>query len=167
MEHGDIEDRAVELMAVYDAPECIFQIMRKDGVEALRGRLWMSPGHDFIEFDKSRWFVRALFPIPVDGGPEFKFGVWLELPSKAEFFHLMEVWNDAVAYEKLSFECKLANTLERDDAIGSYVHGTGGPDVNQKPRVVGSESSVLHRLLTEGWTKAEHERVIGRFDQRS
>lgn len=147
----------------YDVPECVFEILKTSKGESLRDRVWLSPGHDFLELDKSRWFVRGLFPVPVEGGLEFRFGIWLELPSRAEFHHLMKVWDDPVAYERLSFDGKLANTLERDDVIGSYLYASGGPDVNQKPKVHGADSGTLRRLLADGWTRDEHERVVGQF----
>jgi hypothetical protein len=44
-----------------------------------------------------RLFVRALVPVPVSDGSEFRLGVWLELEPEP-FFHLMKVWDDEAAY---------------------------------------------------------------------
>lgn len=44
-----------------------------------------------------RLFVRALLPVSISDGTEFRLGVWLELSEDA-FFHVMKVWNDEPAY---------------------------------------------------------------------
>jgi len=150
----------------YDVPDCIFQIVKTSGGGALRGRLWVSPGHDFIEFDKRRWFVRALFPVPVEGGLEFRFGVWLELPSKAEFHHVMKTWDDPVEYPRLAFEARIANDLERQDVLGEHVHACGVVDVNEKPRVYTADKRSLSDLLKYGWTKAEYDRFLDGFERK-
>jgi hypothetical protein len=165
-ECGDELDDPI-LDFAYDVPDCLFEIVKTRGVEGLRGRLWVSPGNDFLEFDRSRWFVRGLFPVQIEGGLEFRFGVWLELPSKAEFVHLMEAWDDKTAYEKLSFEARLANGLERQGVLGEYVHVEGGPDVNQKPVVHESENPTLKRLLKQGWTLEQYERFLDDFERRA
>ena len=151
----------------YDIPDCIFQIVKERGAEAIRGRIWVSDGHDFIEFDKSRWFVRGLFPVPIEGGLEFRFGVWLELPSKAEFVHVMKTWDDQAAYEKLSFEAKLANSLERRDVLGGYVHAYGGTDLNQKPFVHETENTTLNKLLKQGWSTKDYELFLETWQEKA
>lgn len=72
----------------FQMPDCVFAQPKAE----------RSPRNqkNFAECD-GRLFVRALFPVPISDGTEFRLGVWLELPEDA-FFHVMKVWDDAPAY---------------------------------------------------------------------
>jgi hypothetical protein len=164
-QHPDRDDPMLDV--AYDVPECVFELVKKDPAPgALRNRLWVSPGHDFLELDKRRWFVRGLFPVPIEGELEFRFGVWLELLSRAEFAHLMRVWNDPVAYPKLNFEARLANDLERPGSLGEHVHVIGSVDMNEKPHVYSADRRELDDLLRVGWSKAGYERFLDEFERK-
>ena len=85
----------------YRMPDCVFA----------RPEEQRSPrcNEDFADLDSGR-FVRALLPVPIEGGEEFCFGIWVEV-SVTTFERVVRAWNESEAYRTLSFDGAIANAF--------------------------------------------------------
>jgi hypothetical protein len=117
---------------------------------------------DFAELGNRR-FVRGLLPIPIEGGEEFRYGVWLEVET--EVFDVIVVsWNDEVEYPKLAFVATIANAVPpwRGKTLGTEVQ-VGVRDQNSRPFVTAAHQAWLQEVLDRGWSAADYEAAIESF----
>jgi hypothetical protein len=110
---------------------------------------------DFAELG-DRKFVRGLLPVRIEGGEEFRYGVWLEVDPET-FEQVIRVWNDPAAYRSLAFGGRIANALPPfgSCALGAHVD-LATRDEKSRPFVVNSREPWLEDLLARGWTHREH-----------
>lgn len=131
----------------YSLPDCVFALPPEERSSRCSA--------DFAELGERR-FVRGLLPVPVGGGEEFRYGIWLEV-DEGTFQRVRRAWNDPVTYRTLTFTSRLANAVEPFGlaTLGVEVEvATRGE--NARPFVVGSRAEWLERLVTEGWTRQEY-----------
>lgn len=130
----------------YGLPDCVFALPKEQ----------RSPrcNEDFAELGERR-FVRSLFPIAIEGGDEFRFGIWVEV-ARETFEHVIRAWNDPVAYRALTFRGSIANDLA---PLGQGMLGAAVSletrDATSRPFVVGAGDARLASLLDRGWTRQE------------
>jgi hypothetical protein len=109
---------------------------------------------DFTELDERR-FVRSLFPVPIQGGEEFRFGIWVEVALDT-FEHVIRVWNDPVAYRTLAFDGRVSNAFVplEECTLGATV-SLATRDATSRPFVVRAADPRLASLLERGWTREQ------------
>lgn len=131
----------------YRLPDCVFALPEEE----------RSPRctQDFAELDRRR-FVRTLFPVPLEGGEEFRYGIWIEVTPDT-FEHVVRAWNDPVQYRALTFSGLVANAIPPlgARAVGGVVD-LATRDDRSRPFVVAAHDQQLALLLHRGWTRAEH-----------
>lgn len=131
----------------YRLPDCVFALPAEQ----------RSPrcNEDFAELDERR-FVRSLFPVPLEGGAEFRYGVWIEV-TPDEFDRVVGAWNDSVKYRGLEFRGQVANAFPPlgDRVLGVTV-ALATRDERSRPFVVHADDEEVASLLRRGWTRAEH-----------
>ncbi len=131
----------------YRLPDCVFALPEEE----------RSPrcSRDFAELDGRR-FVRCLIPVPVEGGQEFRYGIWIEVAPDT-FERVVRAWNDPVQYRALAFAGRVANAFPPlgDRAVGAVVRLATRGD-RSRPFVVDANDGPLASLLRRGWTLAEH-----------
>jgi len=128
-------------------PDCVFALPAEQ-----RSRRC---NEDFAELG-NRKFVRGLLPIPIEGGEEFRYGVWLEVDPET-FEHVIRAWNDPPVYRTLAFSGRIANALPPfgPRALDALVD-LATRDEKGRPFVVGSTEPWLKDLLARGWSRQEH-----------
>lgn len=131
----------------YRLPDCVFALAPEQ----------RSPrcNQDFAELDDRR-FVRSLFPIAIEGGEEFRYGIWVEVAPET-FDRVIHAWNDPARYRTLSFDGRVANAFPPlgDSAVGATV-SLATRDDTSRPFVVSAEDEAVSSLLVRGWTRDEH-----------
>jgi hypothetical protein len=66
---------------------------------------------DLAVIEDSRFFVRAVLPIPVLGRERpYNIGIWVELP-KASFARIYSLWDDPEQHLHPAFRVQLANSI--------------------------------------------------------
>lgn len=137
----------------YVLPHCIWDLTPEE--EARRARYTT----DFAVLDDQRFFVRGLLPVPLEGGEEFRYGVWLEV-SELDFHRIRRAWRDPRAYEALRFQARLANAIRPwgDRTLGLPVE-VGTRQAGLRPYVVGSADPWLGALLRSGWDHATYQAI--------
>lgn len=107
-------------------------------------------------------FLRALLPVPLTGGHEYHFGVWLEV-SEAMISHAAEVW-DEPDYATLVVNGRLANSVP---PWGRSVLGAPCRAVvrslNELPYIEWSSQPALARILHHPWAREECESLIEQY----
>lgn len=106
-------------------------IWRLDGVERyLRCRTFS----EFCTLDESRYFLRAVLPVPIEDGDAFCWGVWVEV-SRFDHDRYLKAYSADELSELAPIEGVLANELPvYDDSFGSAVRLM--PSADQRPAVV-------------------------------
>ena len=100
----DHPDDDIEL--TYVRPDDVFRV--PDEQRAVR--VHESP--DFAVLDDSRFFVRAVLPIPVHGRKrDYNIGVWVEVDPEC-FQRVVERWEDANQAEEPPLPARLANAIK-------------------------------------------------------
>ncbi len=143
-------DAKVPLERRYLLPDPIFSLTA-DEKEA-RAKI----DSDFASLDGSRFFARAMVPIPVEGLGSWNVATWCEI-SRADFQALLDVWNLPEEYIRFSCEGKLANDCADVDPAG-YLDAAvtlGVRDADQLPIVVSSGEARLRVRLAEPWSQEE------------
>jgi hypothetical protein len=116
-------------------------------------------GRSFVTLDDTRFFVRCLLPVPVEGYGAWCFGLWIEV-TKEDYAHVREVWNEPTEYAALRFAGKLANDLAADVKLpiarGAPVD-VHVPDPDEGPRVHASRDRYVTELLARKWPRDEFE----------
>jgi hypothetical protein len=140
----------------YQWPDRVFALPPEERAE----RTWRSGENnpDFVVLDGAAFFCRALLPIPIGEGEEFRYGVWLEV-SQADFERILEAWHDEEAYRTLRFRAALANALAPwgDRTLGAAVD-VATRDAGARPWVTGADDAWLAALLHAGWDRPAYER---------
>jgi len=115
-------------------------------------------GDDFWSTAPEHYFVRCLLPIPLSGGEEFCFGVWVDLCEDA-FRKVLEVWDDSELYPTLEFEGTLANRIKAPgwSGYGVRVH-LAVRNSQSRPFVTWADDECLQRVLEHGWSQEVFER---------
>jgi hypothetical protein len=142
-------------------PDCVFAL----SAEERAVRTWQSADHrpDFIVLDGTRFFVRGLLPVPLEGGAEFRYGVWLEVGAD-EFRHIYVVWHDDAAYARLRFRARLANALRPwGEQTLSQVVEAAPREVTDRPSIVAVDDARLADVLQAGWDRATYAAVVQAF----
>ncbi len=144
---------AVPLERRYLLPDPIFELSddEKDARVKTRG--------DFASLDGSRFFARAMLPIPVDGLDSWDMATWCEI-SHSDFQALVEVWDQPEGYARFSCEGTLANDcadVDPDGFLGAAVT-LGVRDAEQLPFVIASDDPRLETRLAEPWDQEEFRR---------
>lgn len=131
----------------YSLPDCVFE--QPPSARSPRCNA------DFAELG-DRKFVRALLPVPVEGGEEFRYGVWLEVDQDT-FSRVVHAWNDPATYPSLAFGGVVANAIEPYGAktVGLKV-GAATRSQNARPFVIRADVEWLGGLLTDGWSRSEY-----------
>src|SRR5262245_565309 len=132
---------AANLEYVFELPDCI--AAQPASMRSSRNTA------DFAEHE-ARCFVRAVLPVEVDNGDQFRYGLWLEV--------------DAVTYKRirtaqtadLRFTATIANAARpwQHKLLGAAVEVTVR-DRGSRPTIVGAQASWLRSVLQRGWTLAE------------
>lgn len=93
-------------------------------------------------------FVRALLPIKLEGGYEFRFGVWIAIHPD-DLQHACRVWN-APEYCDLKLTGYLANRIEPWGLFAVPVN-LAVLNQDQTPYCVSSSDEQLNEVLTKEW----------------
>jgi len=131
----------------YKLPDCVFALSAEQ----------RSPrcNEDFAEMGE-RKFVRGLLPVPIEGGEEFRYGVWVEV-DRDTFERVVRVWNDAAAYRTLTFSGRIANAFPPfGQRTVDVLVDLATRDEKSRPFVIHSREPWLVGLLARGWTHREH-----------
>ena len=130
----------------YGLPDALFVLPEED--RAGRTKL----GGDFVSLDDSRFFVRALLPLPIEGRGTWDVATWCEIaPSDFEMLH--EVWNEPEDYARFSCPGTLANDcsdIEEEGYLGAAVE-IGIRDPEQLPIIESSDQVSLATRLSTPW----------------
>ncbi|MHC6591922.1 DUF2199 domain-containing protein [Arthrobacter sp. C152] len=93
-------------------------------------------------------FVRALLPVKLQGGHEFRFGVWIAIHPN-DLQHAFRVWN-APEYADLKLTGYLANRIQPWGLFAVPVN-LAVLDVDHTPYCVSSPNGELDDVLTRVW----------------
>ena len=93
-------------------------------------------------------FVRALLPVKLQGGHEFRFGVWIAIHPD-DLQHACRVWN-APEYADLKLTGYLANKIQPWGLFAVPVN-LAVLNVEQTPYCVSSPNEELNDVLTREW----------------
>ncbi len=131
----------------YRLPDCVFALPEEQ----------RSPrcNRDFAELGARR-FVRVLLPVAIEGGEEFRYGIWVEV-ELATFERVVRAWNEPEQYRALTFDGRVANAFPPFGAsvVGASV-SLATRDERSRPFVARAEREELAFLLRVGWTREEH-----------
>ncbi len=95
-------------------------------------------------------------PVPIEGGEEFRYGVWVEV-DRDTFERVVRVWNDAAAYRTLTFSGRIANAFPPfGQRTVDVLVDLATRDEKSRPFVIHSREPWLVGLLARGWTHREH-----------
>ena len=143
----------VEREVVFRYPDAIVGL---DDVE--RARVYAEHGRNFAAMP-GRAFVRALLPVRLTDGHEFRFGVWLEVPE-ATGAAVYSAWDDP-AYIDLSFDAHLANTVPPwgERLLGAACTAVVR-DVDELPYIGSSTDEQLARVLSSPWSRTACEKLV-------
>jgi hypothetical protein len=123
-------------------------------------------GTSFMQLDLKRFFARALLPVRLSDGHEFRFGVWLET-SEETARQLWTNW-ERPEYSAMRFEAALANAIPPwDESVLGAPCIAGVRDQNQLPYVESSTQRQLAAVLATPWPRAECEEILDRVWGRS
>lgn len=102
---------------------------------------------DLCVLDGERFFVRAVFPLPVESSERsYNIGLWVEVPQLA-FKRIYELWDDPNQHLEAPFEARIANDIPtQPESLGlaANLHLT---DHKTRPSVFLREAS--HSLFFE------------------
>ena len=116
-------------------------------------------GRSFVTLDGSRFFVRCLLPIAVEGYETWRVGLWVEV-SQADYERARETWDDKERYPELQFSGAIANdvagNLGLPVAAGTTV-SVRVTDPDAPPHIGMPATPELAALMTRPWPKAEFE----------
>ena len=116
-------------------------------------------GRSFVALDGSRFFVRCLLPIAVEGYETWRVGLWVEV-SKADYERARDTWDDEELYPKLQFSGAVANdvagNLGLPVAAGTTV-SVRVTDPAAPPHLGMPATPELAALMTKPRPKAEFE----------
>jgi hypothetical protein len=144
-------------------PDAVFALPEGDRA----ARVWQSADDrpDFVVLDGEHFFVRGLLPIPLEGGVEFRYGIWLEV-APPDFRRIWDVWDDAPEYARLRFPAWLANALRPwgERTLGAGVVAATRT-ANDRPYVVAAEDAWLTRALAGGWDTETYEAVVSTYSR--
>ena len=136
----------------YHAPDPIFALG-----EEKEHRAFVSK--NFAVLDGTRFFVRCLLPVPVEGYESWHIGLWIET-EKSVFDQVAGAWDDPEAYPHLRFSGVVANDVAADLdlplTMGTRVQ-LHVPDAAAPPKVEVPASGGLADLLSKPWPRAEFE----------
>jgi hypothetical protein len=140
-------------MGVPDAVLAIPEDQRKRRVGA---------GHpSFLQLDLRRYYVRALLPVRLSDGHEFRFGVWLEV-SEETCRQLWQHW-DRPEYERMRFEATLANSVPPWNGLILDAPCTASVrEQDQLPYVESSGHAKLAEVMATPWPRQECEQLLDR-----
>lgn len=93
-------------------------------------------------------FLRALLPIKLEGGHEFRFGVWIAIHPD-DLQHAYRVWNTP-EYSDLKLTGYLANRIKPWNLFAASVN-LAVLDPEQTPYCVSSANEELNDVLTKEW----------------
>ena len=144
-------DAAVPLEMDFRAPDDIAALPAKDPRAEL--------SRSFASLDGSRFFVRCLLPVPVEGYETWCVGLWIEV-AKSDYDDVRAAWDDPVRYPTLRFSGLVANdvaaTLDLPVPRGIRV-ALHTPDPASPPRVEAPATGELADLLAKPWPRAAFE----------
>jgi hypothetical protein len=100
-----------------------------------------------MEHPEGQWYIRALLYIPLTGGHEMLYCVWVQVAGDVGR-KLHETWDDDETYAGLRFIGTLANPLPGYGLFGAEVVAAVG-DPENLPRIESSADPVLGRIMTE------------------
>ncbi len=144
---------AVPLERRYMLPDPIFELSQEE--KESRAKV----GGDFASLDGSRFFTRAMLPIPVEDTDSWDVATWCEI-SRSDFQALLDAWNLADDYARFSCQGKLANDCADVDPSG-YLDASvtlGVRDADQLPVVMSSGDTRLGTRLAEPWSQEDFRR---------
>jgi len=95
-------------------------------------------------------FVRALMPVPVGGGYELSFNLWLRVEGE-DLARVRARWGDDRLYRGLVLFGTLGNALPLWGLAGAPVLVATPEDARSLPGVVASPDPRIERLLTTVW----------------
>jgi hypothetical protein len=116
-------------------------------------------GTAFMQLDLQRFFVRALLPVRLSDGHEFRFGVWLETPEETSR-RLWTNW-ERPEYSAIRFEATLANAVPpwSDSVLGAACIAAVR-DQNQLPYVESSIQPQLAAVMATPWPRVDCEELL-------
>jgi hypothetical protein len=119
-------------------------------------------GHSsFLRLDRQRHFVRALLPVHLSDGHEFRFGVWLEVPEETCRL-LLQTW-DRPEYLSMRFAATLASSVPPWDGLVLDAPCTVAVrDQDVLPYVESSSHAELARIMATPWPRPECEELLDR-----
>ncbi len=146
-------DASVPLERRYLEPDPIFTLSAEEKDERAR------VDGDFASLGGSRFFARALLPIPVEELGSWDVATWCEIP-RSDFKALLDVWDQPDDYARFSCEGKLANDCADVEASG-YLDAAvtiAVRDADQLPIVISSDDPRLAARLAGPWSEGEFRR---------
>jgi hypothetical protein len=119
-------------------------------------------GHpSLLQLDMQHYYVRALLPVRLSDGHEFRFGVWLEVPEET-CRRLWQDW-DRPEYQRMRFAATLANRvppwngLILDAPCTAHVR-----EQEELPYIESSSHPELARIMATPWSRQECEQMLDR-----
>ena len=129
-------------------------IWRLDGVERyLRCRTFS----EFCTLDESRYFLRAILPVPIEDGDAFCWGVWVEV-SRQDHDRYLKAYSADELSELEPIKGCLANELPvYEESLGAPVRLM--PSADQRPDVVVLQEGLLATEQQVGITLRRLEEI--------
>ncbi len=139
-------DPSIPLERRYMLPDAVFELSPEE--KDARAKI----SDDFVSLDDSRYFVRALIPMPIEDRESWVVATWCEI-AQADFESLFEVWDAPERYARFSCAGTVANVCTDVDPAG-YLGATvdvGVGDPEQLPVILASDHPPLMTRIVEPW----------------